>query len=273
MERWSAHVSMLFTELPPLDRPAAARAAGFSSVETWWPGDADAWADAVARAGVEVALVNADAGDIGAGERGFLNVPALRDRELRRIDAATRLAGRVGAPRVNVLVGRLVADVPRTRQIAEVASVLREAGALAAAAGVTIVVEPLNAVDVPGYLLPTAADARALISAVGSPNIRLLYDAYHAARAGADPVTEGPALIELIDHVQYADCPGRGAPGTGTIDLARLLDGLLEAGYTGRIGLEYDPRGDTLASLPAELRQQLGRGSEERRRRRDPPRP
>src|SRR5262249_34243455 len=118
---WSAHLSMLFTEVPLLDRPGAARAAGFTTVETWWPGAAaDGWAGAVASAGVAVALLNADGGDIGAGERGFLNVAALRERELGRIDAALALAARVGAPRVNVLAGRLEPGIPRRRQLAEV---------------------------------------------------------------------------------------------------------------------------------------------------------
>jgi hydroxypyruvate isomerase len=111
------------------------------------------------------------------------------------------------------------------------------------------VLEPINELDVPGYLLPNAAAAVAALEAVGSPRVRLLYDAYHAARAGADPVREAPALVDVIDHVQYADHPGRGAPGTGSTDLGRLLAALDRAGYSGLVGLEYDPRGDTLASL------------------------
>lgn len=241
---------MLFAELPVLDRPRAARAAGFSSVETWWPGeDADAWAAAVQNAGLGVALVNADCGDIAAGERGFLNVAALRERELERIDAALTLASRVAAPRVNVLAGRLLPGVPQRRQLSEVVSVLREAAARAAAAEIAIVLEPINNLDVPGYLLPSAADARAMIEAVGSPAVRLLYDAYHAARSGADPVVEAPTFVDVIDHVQYADHPGRGAAGTGEVGLLRLLEALDGAGYTGLVGLEYDPRGDTVASL------------------------
>lgn len=250
MEKWSAHLSMLFAELPVLDRPKAARAAGFSTVETWWPGaDADAWADAVSGAGLSVALLNADGGDLAAGDRGFLNVAGLRKRELGRIDEAVRVAVRVGAPQVNVLAGRLLPDVPEARQRAEVVSVLCEAAERAADAGVAILLEPINAVDVPGYLLPSAAHARQVIEDVDSPWVRLLYDAYHAARSGANPVSETLDYVDVIAHVQYADCPGRGAPGTGEVDLARLLDALRQAGYEGPVGLEYDPRGDTAASL------------------------
>ena len=249
-ERWSAHLSMLFSELPVLARPEAARAAGFSVVETWWPGElADGWAAAIADARLAVALVNADAGTIPAGERGFLNVPSLRDRELQRIDAALAFAERVACPRVNVLVGRLTPRVPEAKQRAAVVSALREAATCAAARGLTIVVEPINTLDVPGYLVPTAAEARRLVEDVGSDRVRLLYDAYHAARSGADPVREAPRFIDVIEHVQYADCPGRGAPGTGTIDVHRFVDALLGVGYAGSIGLEYDARGDTAASL------------------------
>lgn len=250
MQTWSAHLSMLFAELPVLERPAAAAAAGFSTVETRWPGEAaDAWVHAVRAAGVSVALLNADGGDIAAGDRGFLNVAALRERELARIGEALRLAADVGAPRVNVLAGRLLQDLPESRQSAELVGALREAAELAEAAAVTIVLEPINVLDVPGYLIPTATDARAVLEHVGSPRVRLLYDVYHAARGGADPITEAPLYVDVIDHVQYADCPGRGAPGTGEIDLERLLEALTHAGYAGFVGLEYDPRGDTLGSL------------------------
>jgi hydroxypyruvate isomerase len=250
MQTWSAHLSMLFVELPVLERPAAAAALGFSTVETWWPGEAaDAWAQAVSAAGLSVALLNANGGDIVAGDRGFLNVAALRERELARIGEALRLAAAVGAPRVNVLAGRLLPDISESRQRAELLGALREAAELAEAASVTIVLEPINVLDVPGYLLPTAADTRAVIEDVGLPRVRLLYDAYHAARGGADPSSEAPLYVDVIDHVQYADCPGRGAPGTGGIDLQRLLEGLRHAGYAGLVGLEYDPRGDTLDSL------------------------
>jgi len=250
VQTWSAHLSMLFAELSMLERPAAAAAAGFATVETWWPGEAaDAWAQAVSAAGLSVALLNADGGDIVAGDRGFLNVAALRERELARICEALQFAADVGAPRINVLAGRLLPDVPESRQRAELVGALREAAELAEAAALNIVLEPINVLDVPGYLLPTAADVRAVIEDVSSPRVRLLYDVYHAARVGRDPISEAPLYVDVIDHVQYADSPGRGAPGTGDIDLERLLEALTHAGYAGLVGLEYDPRGDTLGSL------------------------
>lgn len=252
MIRYSAHLSMLFTELPPLARPAAARAAGFTLVESWWPpgDDSGAWADAVTAAGIGVSCLNADCGDIAAGERGFCNLPERDADTFAAVTAALDLAERVGAPTVNVLPGLVAPDRPRDGQIAHAASVYRELGALAAARGRTVVIEPINAVDVPAYLLPTPAAVVDLIRRVDRPDVRMLFDAYHCARAGGDPIAEATRHVDVIGHVQYADCPGRGAPGTGDIPLAPFRAALAAAGYGGAIGLEYDPRGPTGPTLP-----------------------
>jgi hydroxypyruvate isomerase len=236
---WSAHLSALFRELPYLERPRAAAEAGFTCVETWWPEDdlGEAWADETVRLGLDVALVNCFGGDLDAGERGFLNVP---DRHAEAIDAfraAVALAGRCGAQTINVLGGRERAGEGRTDQLARAASVLAECAELAGE--LTIVVESINELDVPGSLVPTPAAAADLVEATGSPRVRLLYDAYHAARAGGDPVREVAAFGPLLGHVQYADCPGRGAPGTGGVDLRSFAAAVEGTGYDGPIGLEF----------------------------------
>lgn len=253
--RFSAHLSLLFRELPYLERPRAAAEAGFSAVETWWPGDEQAvpWAQEVTRLGLHVASVNADGGDVEAGERGFLNVEGRYEANLDVAHRAVALAESCGAPCLNVLVGRDTGE-PRDAQLGRAAALLAEFADLAAEASVMIVVEPINELDVPGYLVPTPRAALELIDAAGRPNVRLLYDAYHAARAGGDPVRDVGALVPRIGHVQYADCPGRGAPGTGQVDLAAFVAALEAAGYQGPVGLEFDPRGptaDALASIPA----------------------
>jgi hydroxypyruvate isomerase len=246
MIRFSAHLSMLFRELPYLERPTAAREAGFSAVETWWPAEfVEPWAAEVQRLELEVALLNSYAGDIEAGERGFLNLPERREETVQDFHAAVALARTVGAPRVNMLAGLMLPGARRHTQVAEAASTLRECASIAAAAGVTIVVEQVNKLDVPQYLVPTTREVADLIEAASSSSVRMLYDAYHAARSGTDPLKEVPGYIHLIDHVDYADCPGRGAPGTGRVDLFQLLDVLDDAGYSGMVGLEYDPRGPT----------------------------
>ena len=255
MTRWSAHLSMLFRELPYLDRPRAARAAGFEAVETWWPenGTGTAWADETTRLGLDVSVVNAYGGDLKAGERGFLNVRERRAEAVEAFAAAAALARRCGAVRINVLVGRALAGQDRRAQLETAAEALRECAQLAERADLTILVEAINELDVPGSLVPTPAVAVELIEASGSDAVRLLYDAYHAARAGGDPLSEVGSFGPLIGHVQYADCPGRGAPGTGRLDLGALVEALEAAGYAGAIGLELDPGGpsdDLLQKVP-----------------------
>jgi hydroxypyruvate isomerase len=242
---------MLFRELPYVERPGAAARAGFGYVETWWPPDglAGQWADEVARHGLSVSLINAYGGDIDAGERGFLNVPERRAEALDAFREAVALARVCGAPRINVLVGRELPGASREEQLAEAEGALAQCAALAEDAQLTILVEPINELDVPGYLVPTPAAAAELIEAVGSGRIRMLYDAYHAARAGLDPCRDVVPFVPVIDHVQYADCPGRGAPGTGTTDLRAFAGALESAGYAGAIGLELDPHGPTHAAL------------------------
>ncbi|MEW6583881.1 MAG: TIM barrel protein, partial [Actinomycetota bacterium] len=223
--------------------------AGFTCVESWWPpgGDPQAWAGAVRAAGVDVAAVNADGGDIAAGERGFCTMPQHDGRTFAAVGEAVALAAQVGAPAVNVLAGLVSPDRPARDQWDHAVEVLRECGRIAAAQGRMVVVEPINAVDVPGYLVPTPDAAARLLAEVGHDAVRLLYDAYHAGMGGVDPVADVGWYADLIGHVQYADCPGRGAPGTGGVDLAAFVEALDRAGYAGPVGLELSPAGDTLA--------------------------
>lgn len=251
MIRFSAHLSTLFTELPPPARPAAARAAGFSLVESWWPvaDDADAWAQAVQDAGLGVSCLNADGGDIAAGERGFCNLAERDDDTFRAVGAALRLAQAVGAPCVNVLPGLVAGDRPRDAQIDHAVEVYRALGSMATACNVTVVVEPINAHDVPAYLLPTANACAELLERVAHPSVRMLFDVYHCARAGDDPIAQIARHAALLGHVQYADSPGRGAPGTGTVSLDGVVSALTAAGYRGAIGMEYLPGGATEPTL------------------------
>jgi hydroxypyruvate isomerase len=128
---------------------------------------------------------------------------------------------------------------------------VRAAAAAAAAEGAGIVIEHLNPVEVDRPLLGTPAEAAAFVVAVDHPGVRLLYDAYHAARAGLDPLAALGPVSPLVGHVQYADCPGRGAPGTGGIDLEALVERLDALGYAGAVGLEFVPSGRTADALSA----------------------
>jgi hydroxypyruvate isomerase len=247
---YSAHLSMLFRELPYLERPAAAAAAGFGVVESWWPGDdLDEWLDEVHAHSLEVRSLNCDCGDIEAGDRGFLNVPERREATLAAFTAAVAAAARCGAPFVHLLVGRDTGAVPREEQLAVAARVVAECAGIARAAGIRVLIEPINDRDVPGYLVTTPAEALGLIEAAGADDVLLLYDAYHAARMGADPLADVTRWLPRTGHVHYADCPGRGAPGTGALDLTRFVDVLERGGYDGVVGLELDPGPSTPAAL------------------------
>ncbi len=249
--KWSAHTGMLFTELPFEQRPRAAIDAGFDTIEAWWPDPEihSRWLAAVHETGVRVASINCNGGDLAAGERGFLNLPNRQSDNLADIEAALDLAQRCRAPRVSLLVGTAIDSIPIDDQWATAISVIEQAVYLAEGAGVVLMLEPLNTVETPGYLVPNAERAAEIISEVGSPNLRIMYDCYHAAMTGRDPVKEIDRFAPLIEHVQFADCPGRGAPGTGHLDLRAIVATLDHSGYQGSIGLEYRTAGPTSEAI------------------------
>lgn len=255
--RWSAHISWLFVERPYLERVATARAAGFSTIESAWPedqGDRAGLAAAVAEQrradpGFAVALLNCPAGDVGSGERGFVNDDTRREEAERGFAEAVELATALGARNLNVLVGRALPDVSQARQRAAIVAALRSLAPLAGARGLRVLLEPVNAIESHGYLAPTPDAAVELIDAAGSDHIGLLLDIYHVARGGGDPAAAIARHGERIGHVQVSDCPGRGAPGTGQVDFSAILGRLAASGYDGAVGLEYEPRGPTEPTL------------------------
>jgi hydroxypyruvate isomerase len=250
--RWSAHISWLFGELPYLERAGAARAAGFRCIETAWPAEAADRAGlpaVVAEHKLDVALLNCPAGDVEHGERGFVNDSARREEAELAFLAAAELAGQIGADKLNLLVGRALTDMSIERQRAAVLDVLRALAPEAQARGLRILLEPINAVEHPGFLAATPDEAAALVELCGSDAVGLLLDVYHVARAGGDPIAAIERHAPLIGHVQISDCPGRGQPGSGALDVWGILECLDGSGYTGAIGLEYEPRGTTESSL------------------------
>ena len=251
MIRWSAHLGTLWPERAPEERPADARAAGFTLLEAWWPPAADvgAWVDAVRGAGMRATLVNADGGDLAAGERGYCTDPLRRADVLEAVRAAAGTVRACGGTDVNLLVGRDDGVRDGRAQWDTAVATVRAAGDVAAGLGARVLVEHLNDRDVVRPLLPTPACAAAFVREVGHPAVRLLFDAYHAAAMGLDPAAEARRVGPLVGHVQYADHPGRGAPGTGTVDLALFAASLAGWGYRGAVGLEFVPSGPTAAAL------------------------
>jgi hydroxypyruvate isomerase len=247
--RFAANVSILFTERPFLSRFAAAAAAGFSAVEFWWPDEPlDAVAAAVADAGVEVVLINFDGGSVEIGERGFVNDASREPRWRSHVPEALSFARRLGCERMNALVGLSLPGVSREEQLARAAANVRFAARTAAP--ISVLIEAINTIDHGPYLLPSTASAAAFVRAVGEPNVFLQYDVFHMARMGEDVEASLREHIDLIAHVQIADLPGRGEPGSGSLDFSALYALLDELGYGGWVSAEYRP---TTVSTEASL--------------------
>jgi hydroxypyruvate isomerase len=258
--RFSANVSILFKEAPFLDRFGRARDAGFSAVEFWWPSDENPGdvEEAIEDAGLEVALFNFDAGDMAAGDRGLAGDPERQRQFRENVPVALDLSGSLGCERLNALVGHEVSGMDRDEQLALARENVRFAAARAESAGVTVMVEAVNTFENGPYMLYTTEQAVRFVRDVGRENVRVQHDFYHMQRMEGNLVANLREHIGLIGHVQIADSPGRGEPGTGEIHYPFVLSELERIGYEGYVGLEYNPQAETteesLAWLPRELR-------------------
>jgi hydroxypyruvate isomerase len=257
--KFSANVSILFGEVPLLARFGRAAEAGFSAAEFWWPGHdvvLDEIERAVAEAGMEVALFNFDAGDMPAGDRGLAGDPDREQQFKENVPVALELARSMGCRRMNVLVGHEIPGMGREEQLALARENVRFAAERAA--GITIMVEAVNTFENGPYLLYTTEQAVEFVRDVGRENVRVQHDFYHMQRMEGNLVTNLREHIGSIGHVQIADSPGRGEPGTGEIHYPFVLGELERLGYDGYVGLEYNPTTDTteesLEWLPRELR-------------------
>jgi hydroxypyruvate isomerase len=263
--RYAVNVSILFPDRPVAARFRAAAEAGFDAVESWWPftaavpGDreVDAVVAAVQDAGVRLVQLNVPAGDMAAGERGLVSLPG-RSAEFRDgVEVAVGIAGRLGCRAFNAVYGNRADDLDPAAQDDLAVENLAFAGRAAAAVGGTVLVEPLS--GAPRYPLRTAADAVAVVERVerdtGVTDLGLLCDVYHLAVNGDDVDRAIEAFAPRIAHVQVADAPGRGAPGTGELPLDRWLTRLADGGYAGWVSLEHEPTGaDPFGWLPSDRR-------------------
>lgn len=261
--RYAVNGSILFPELPLLARPAAIAAAGFDAAEFWWPFDdpvpadrqVDAFVGAVEAAGLTLVGLNVFAGCMPAGDRGVVSWPG-REREFRdSVRVALGIGERLGCRAFNALYGNRLPGVPEPAQRETALANLAWAAAAVAPAGGTILLEPLS--GVPDYPLRTADDVIAVLDEVGADRVRFLCDVYHLATNGEDVPQVVARHGPRIGHVQIADAPGRGAPGTGGLDLPGIETALAAAGYDGYLALEYlpgGPGGDDFGWLPRPLR-------------------
>jgi len=240
---FAANLSMLWAELPLAERFERAAGAGFGAVELWWPGAAAAESlpRLTARWDLRLALLNFDAGDMAAGERGLAGDPGRREQVRDNVPAALRIARACGCQRLNLLLGLRQERYPLGEQLACARDNVAWAADQAAQAGCEVMIEAINPADNGPCLLTSIAAAASFIADVARPNVRLQFDVYHVQRMEGDIVTTLDAHWDLISHIQIADVPGRNEPGTGEINYPFVLGHVDDRGYQGAVGLEYHP--------------------------------
>lgn len=258
---YTVNCSILLTDLPLLERPEAARNAGFDAVEFWWPfpsptppdAEVTTFIKAIQDAGVQLTGLNFAAGDMPAGDRGILSNPEFTQAFRDNVEIAVGIAETLGTRAFNALYGNRDDDYTPETQDHVAAENLAYAARAADRIGATVLVEPVS--GAPRYPLLTAADAIRVIDRVhsehGVTNVRLLADFYHLHVNGDDITAAITDYASRIGHVQIADAPGRGEPGTGEIPIRTYLEQLAAQGYSGYVGLEYKAtKPDTFEWLP-----------------------
>ncbi len=251
MPKFAANLTMLFNEVPFLDRFQAAAEAGFDAVEFLFPYPyaKEELAEQLARHRLRLVLHNLPAGNWDQGERGIACLPDRVGEFQDGVGRALDYAKALGVPQLNCLVGIPAAGAARDTTLVTIVENLRFAAAALKREGIRLLVEPCNAYDIPGFALNRSAEALDVIRAVGSDNLFLQYDIYHMQRMEGELAATLRRHLASIAHIQLADNPGRHEPGTGEINYAYLFALLDSLGYDGYIGCEYKPRTTTVDGL------------------------
>jgi hydroxypyruvate isomerase len=245
--RFAANLSMMFTDVPFLERFGRAAAAGFAAVEYLFPYEhpPEAIRAALDAAGLEQALFNLPPGDFGKGERGIAALPG-REAEFRDgLDQALDYARVLGATKLHCMAGLIGGKDDRAQFSSTYLANLALAANKAAAQGITVLIEPINNRSIPGYFLNYQRDGRRIIEQVGAANLKLQLDFFHCQIMEGDLAVHLRELIGIVGHVQIAGVPERHEPDIGEINYPYLFDLLDEVGYAGWVGCEYTPKGRT----------------------------
>ena len=254
--RYAANCSLLFTELPLLERPAAAREAGFAGIEFWWPwpdlpvpadSTVDGFVAAVRDGGIPLIGLNFYAGDLAGPDCGVLSLPDRSSEFRDNIAVLTGIGRALGVPGHNALYGNRIDGVPPEQQDELATENLVLAAEALAGHHATLLVEPVSGPK--PYPLRTADDVIAVLDRIGADNTGFLCDLFHLANNGDNIDAALTKHAARIAHVQIADHPGRGEPGTGALDLDRYLSVIAASGYSGYVTAEYHPTSTTSASL------------------------
>jgi hydroxypyruvate isomerase len=251
MPRYAANLTMLFNEVPFLDRFERAASAGFKAVEFLFP-YAYRLSDLKERLAankLQVVLHNLPAGNWEGGERGIACLPDRVDEFRQSVAKAIEYGSALGVPQINCLAGKSPAGVADDVLRKTFVENLRFAAASLKAVGIRLLIEPINIYDIPGFYLNRTSQALSIIDEVGSENLYVQYDIYHAQRMEGELIATMQKNLARIAHIQLADNPGRNEPGTGEIHYDNVFDALERMGYSGWIGCEYKPATTTEAGL------------------------
>jgi len=256
MPKFAANLTMLFNEVPFLDRFERAAKAGFDAVEFLFPYayKADEIKSRLEANGLKLVLHNLPGGDWDAGERGIGCLPDRADEFRAGVAKAIDYAGALGVKQVNCLAGKAPLGASETTLRQTFVANLQYAASALKKSGIKLLIEPINTFDIPGFYLCRTAQALSIIDDAASDNLYLQYDIYHAQRMEGELAATLEKNLPRIAHVQIADNPGRNEPGTGEINYGYLFAHLDRIGYAGWVGCEYKPASATEAGL-AWLRQ------------------
>jgi hydroxypyruvate isomerase len=251
MPRFAANVSLMYTEVPFLERFQAAARDGFAAVEFLFPyaQPAEIVAAALDRAGLELVLFNLPAGEFERGERGFAALPGREADFDRAFSTALAYAQALRSPRLHVMSGILPDGADRGRARATLVGNLKRAAPAAAASGITLLIEPINTRDIPGYFLNRQDEAHAIVADVAEPNVKVQMDLYHCQIVEGDLAMKLRRYIAGVGHMQIAGVPERHEPSLGELNYPYLFELIDELGYGGWIGCEYRPKAETSAGL------------------------
>jgi len=251
MPRFAANLTMLFTEVPFMERFGLAREAGFSAVEYLFPYEFEKiqLKAELQRHGLTQVLFNLPAGKWAEGERGIAANPERVGEFRAGVQKAVEYALELGVGGLNCLAGKKIPGCDEEDQWSTLTGNVRHAAQVLQENGLRLMVEPINHFDVPGFLLHRTDQAMKLIGEAGMPNVFIQYDVYHAQREEGDLTATLRKHIGKIGHIQIADNPGRHQPGTGEINYPFVLKEIDASGYRGHVGLEYVPVPDSKSSL------------------------
>jgi hydroxypyruvate isomerase len=245
--KFSANLGFLWADKSLPDAIHAAKSAGFDAVECHWPYDVPAGyvKAALDEAGLRMLGLNTRRGDVAGGENGLSALPGREEDARAAIDEAIAYAVAIGTPNIHVMAGFADGHDAHDTFVEN----LRYACKQAASHSITILIEPLNKYDAPGYFLSTTDQALSVIADVGAANLKLMFDCYHVQLMEGDLTHRSEVLLPFIGHIQFASVPDRGAPGHGEINYDHVFNAITQLGYDAPLGAEYKPAGDTDATL------------------------